>query len=66
MEVVIVIGAVLAAVLVFGWLLRAVRTTLKTALFVAFVFLILQLVFGIGPEALVEQVRQWFSDLPTQ
>ncbi|PSN20377.1 hypothetical protein C7271_02530 [filamentous cyanobacterium CCP5] len=61
MEIVIVIGAAVVAFLVFGWLLKVVKTTLKTALTVAFILLALQLLFGIGPDALWEQIQQWIS-----
>lgn len=59
MEIVVVVGAIVVAFLVFGWLLRVVKTTLKTALLVAFVILALQLVFGIGPGDLWQQVQTW-------
>ena len=59
MEIIIVVGAVLVAFLVFSWLLKVVKTTLKTALLVAFVLLALQLIFGIGPAALWQQLQQW-------
>lgn len=63
MEVVIAIGALLVSFLVFTWLLRVVKATLKTALTVAFVLLVLQLAFGIGPEALWEQMQNWLLQL---
>lgn len=59
MEIVVAVGALVVAFLVFGWLLRVVKTTLKTALLVAFILLALQLLFGIGPENLWEQLQQW-------
>ncbi|MGD1907423.1 MAG: hypothetical protein ACFB0C_15750 [Leptolyngbyaceae cyanobacterium] len=57
MELVIVIGAIVISFLVFTWLLKVVKATLKTAILVAFILLALQLVFGIGPEALWDYVR---------
>lgn len=59
MELAIVIGAILVSFLVFTWLLKIVRATLKTAISVAIILLILQLVFGIGPQALWEYVQNW-------
>lgn len=63
MEILIVVGAVVVAFLVFGWLLRVVKTTLKTALTVAFILLALQLLFGIGPDAIWQQLQQWFGEM---
>lgn len=59
MEIVVVIGAIIVTFLVFGWLLKVVKTTVKTALLVAFVLLALQLLFGIGPGTLWQQIQQW-------
>lgn len=59
MELVIVIGAVIVSFLVFTWLFRVVRATLKTAVLVALTLLALQLFFGIGPQALWEQIQSW-------
>jgi cell division protein FtsW (lipid II flippase) len=58
-EIAIVIGAVIVSFLVFTWLLKVVRATFKTAILVALTLLVLQLAFGIGPQALWEQVRSW-------
>lgn len=59
MELAIAIGAVLVSFLVFTWLLKVVRATLRTAILVALILLVLQLLFGIGPGTLWEQVRSW-------
>lgn len=59
MELAIAIGAVLVSFLVFTWLLKVVRATLRTAILVAVILLVLQLLFGIGPAALWERVRSW-------
>jgi len=62
MEIVILIGALVVSFLVFTWLLRVAKATFKTAMRVAIILLILQLVFGIGPQALWEQVQSWLSE----
>ncbi|NJN23067.1 MAG: hypothetical protein HC812_20205 [Leptolyngbya sp. RL_3_1] len=62
MELAILIGSLVISFLVFTWLLRVVKATLKTALLVAVILLGLQLVFGIGPATLWEYVR---SALPS-
>lgn len=61
MEVVIVLGAIAVSFLVFTWMLRVVKATIKTAFLVAIILLALQLLFGIGPEALWEEVSGWFN-----
>ena len=69
MEIAIVIGAVIVSFLVFTWLLRIVRATFKTAVLVALTLLVLQLVFGIGPLTLWDQIRDWlpgFEPVNTQ
>lgn len=59
MELVIVIGAVIIAFLVFTWLLKVARATVRTAITVAIILLALQLVFGIGPQTLWEQIQDF-------
>ena len=63
MEIVMVIGALFVSFLVFTLLIRVVRATLKTAIIVALVLLALQLVFGIGPAAIWDQIQSWISGL---
>jgi type IV secretory pathway TrbL component len=58
-DIAILIGALLVSFLVFTWLLKVVRATLKTAVLVAIILLALQLIFGIGPEKLWEQIAAW-------
>jgi hypothetical protein len=58
-EIVLVLGAVLVSFLVFTWMLKVVRATVKTALVVAGVLLGLQIFFGIGPANIWDQISQW-------
>ncbi len=62
MEIVIVIGAIVLSFLVFTWLLKVTRATLKTAISVALILLVLQLVFGIGPTTIWAQIQSWLPD----
>lgn len=55
-ELIVLIGAFLVSWLVFKWLLDIVKTTLKTALAIAAIILILQLGFGIGWQDLWQQI----------
>ncbi|MEO0457260.1 MAG: hypothetical protein AAF152_11880 [Cyanobacteria bacterium P01_A01_bin.114] len=59
MEIVVVIGAIVVSVLVFTWLLRVVKATLKTAFLVAIILLGLQLLFGIGPGTIWDTIQSW-------
>lgn len=61
MEIVVVIGAVFISILVFTWLLNVVKATLKTAFLAAIILLALQLLFGIGPEAIWDTIRDWLG-----
>lgn len=60
MEIVVVIGSIILSFLVFTWLLKVVKATLKTAVMVALILLALQLFFGIGPEVIMEQIQTWW------
>ena len=57
-ELIILIAAILVTWLVFTWLIKIVKVSLKTALTIAAIVLILQLAFGIGPQDLWEQIVQ--------
>lgn len=57
-ELIILIVAVVISGLVLTWLLRVVKATLTTALAIAAIALGLQLLFGIGPDQLWQQLQQ--------
>ncbi|MDA0672718.1 MAG: hypothetical protein O3C67_03310 [Cyanobacteria bacterium] len=59
MEIAVIIGAIVVSFLVFTWLLKVVRATLKTAILVAGILLALQIIFGIGPSNVWDQISQW-------
>ena len=58
MEIAILIGAIVISVLVFIWLINVVKATIKTALLLAVILLILQIAFGIGPDTLWDEGLQ--------
>ena len=62
MELLIVLGAILVAILVFGWVFKLIRNALQMALFIGFVLLVLYFIFGVGPGSLWEQLQNWLSD----
>ncbi len=61
MELILLLGALIVAWLVFTWLVKIVKTSVKTALAIAVVVLVLQLVFGIDPRELWEAIQNLFS-----
>lgn len=61
MELLIALAVILILFVIFSWVLRLVKTTIKTVLLVVFVVLALYFVFGIGPETLWEQLQNWLQ-----
>lgn len=56
MQIVLLIGAVIVAWLVFSWLINIVKVSIKTAVSIALIVLVLQFAFGISPEKLWQEV----------
>lgn len=56
MEIVLFVAALLVAWAIFTWLVKVVKASVKTAFGIAIVVVILQIVFGIGPQQLWDQV----------
>lgn len=54
--VILLIAALIVTFLVFTWLIKVVKATLQTALTIAIIVLILQLIFGIGPSQLWQKI----------
>ncbi|NEP15759.1 MAG: hypothetical protein F6J97_02525 [Leptolyngbya sp. SIO4C1] len=59
MELVVIVGSIVVSILVFMWLIRVVRATLKTAFLVALILLGLQIFFGIGPGTIWDAIQDW-------
>ncbi len=55
-DLIILIAAIFVAWLVFTWLVKVVKASISTAITIAVIVLILQLVFGIGPQELWRQI----------
>jgi hypothetical protein len=60
-ELLIVLGAIVVAVLILGWVFRLIKTTIQTVLLVGFLLLALYFLFGIGPAAIWEQLQTWLG-----
>ncbi|MEB3309936.1 MAG: hypothetical protein VKJ02_06850 [Snowella sp.] len=56
MQIVLLIGAVIVAWLVFSWLINIVKVSIKTAVSIALIILVLQFAFGISPQKLWDEV----------
>ena len=57
-ELITLIAALIVSWLVFTALIKVVKTTVKTAIAIAAIVLILQLAFGIAPPALWQKITE--------
>ncbi|MGA9382082.1 MAG: hypothetical protein WBV73_25255 [Phormidium sp.] len=57
-QLIVLIAALIVTFLVFTWLIKVVKATLQTALTIAIIVLILQLIFGIGPTQLWQKITE--------
>lgn len=58
LNLILLIAALIVSWLVFTALLNLLKTTLKTAFSIAAIVLVLQLVFGISPQELWQEIIQ--------
>ncbi|MEB3210430.1 MAG: hypothetical protein VKL39_03720 [Leptolyngbyaceae bacterium] len=63
MEIALILAALIVSFLVFTWLIRVVKATITTALTIALVVLVVQLVFGIGPQDLWQTLSGFWRQL---
>jgi nitrate/nitrite transporter NarK len=63
MDLTLLIAALVVSIIIFTLLINVVKATLKTALTIALIILVLQLFFGIGPGQLWQQINQLFQSL---
>lgn len=61
MDWIIVLGAILLALLIVGWVFKLIKHTVKTILLVAFVFTALYVLWGVEPAVLWDQLQQWLG-----
>ncbi|MGB3240831.1 MAG: hypothetical protein WBB29_21270 [Geitlerinemataceae cyanobacterium] len=55
-QLILVIASLILSWLIFTWLIKIVKTTVSTAIAVAAIVLLLQLFFGIGPDAILDSI----------
>lgn len=60
MDVLLLLGALLIAFLIFTWLLKVVRATISLAITVAVVVILLY-IFGISPGAIWQQLQDFWG-----
>ncbi|MEL6222766.1 MAG: hypothetical protein AAFR31_09030 [Cyanobacteria bacterium J06627_8] len=63
MEIALAIAAVIISFLIFTWLVQTVKATLSTAFTIAVIVLIIQLIFGIGPQDLLQMLSDFWNQL---
>lgn len=62
MELALIIGTLIIVFLVVTWLLKVVRATMRAAILIAVVLVVLFIV-GIGPQTVWEQIQNWLPGL---
>ncbi|NJK36456.1 MAG: hypothetical protein HC825_06625 [Oscillatoriales cyanobacterium RM1_1_9] len=55
-ELILLLTSLLVAWLVFTWFIKVLKASINTALSVAVIILVLQLLFGIGPQEFFQQI----------
>jgi len=63
MNIVLIVAALIVTFLVFTWLVKVARATIGTAIAIALLILVLQLVFGIGPMQVWQPVTQLWQSI---
>ncbi|MGB0564470.1 MAG: hypothetical protein ACPGVO_22130, partial [Spirulinaceae cyanobacterium] len=63
MEIILLLVACLIAWIVFTLLVKVVKASVKTALLIAFGLVVVQVVFGIGPGQVWQQIANLFQSI---
>ncbi len=63
MELIVLFAAIAISLIVFGWLIKIVKATVRVALSTAIVLLFLLVVFGIGPDQVFQKMGEIFQTL---
>ncbi|MEL6495032.1 MAG: hypothetical protein AAFQ41_07890 [Cyanobacteria bacterium J06623_7] len=58
LEIIIPIAAIAIVLLLFTWLVKVLQSTIKTALVIVAILILLQIGFGVTSEQIIEQVLQ--------
>jgi uncharacterized membrane protein len=58
LEIIVPIAAAIILLLLFTWLLNVLKSTIKTVLVIAAILIVLQIIFGINSEQIIQGVLQ--------
>lgn len=58
LEIIIPIATVIILMLLFTWLVKVLQSTIKTALIIVAILILLQIGFGINSDQIIEQTVQ--------
>lgn len=61
MNLPLVIGALIVSLLLLWWLLSVIKASFKTAFLVVAVIFTIQVLTGVGPQQIFNQVGQWMG-----
>jgi len=61
MNLPLVIGALIVSLLLLWWLLSVIKASFKTAFLVVAVIFAIQVLTGVGPQQIFNQVGQWMG-----
>lgn len=63
LEFIIPIATVVILILLFAWLIKVVQSTVKTALIIVAILILLQIGFGINSDQIIEQAIQLLKQI---
>ncbi|MGL5831954.1 MAG: hypothetical protein ACRC1Z_01830 [Waterburya sp.] len=63
LEIIIPLAAAIILLLLFTWLLNVLKSTIKTVLIIAAILIVLQIIFGINSEQIIQGVLQMGKSL---
>lgn len=63
LEFIIPIATVVILILSFAWLIKVVQSTVKTALIIVAILILLQIGFGINSDQIIEQAIQLLKQI---
>ena len=63
LEIIIPIAAAVILMLLFTWLVKVLQSTIKTALIIVAILILLQIALGINSNQIIEQVLQLIEQI---
>ncbi|MGB3494484.1 MAG: hypothetical protein WBA57_17280 [Elainellaceae cyanobacterium] len=63
MDIILLIAACVISYLVFAWLINVVKATAKTAVAIALLVLVIQILFGIGPSDIMQTLANLWGGI---